>query len=526
VDFDFFIQGGMIIDGSGNNHLIREGDVGIKGDRIKAVGNLSGATAEHFINARDMIICPGFIDTHAHSDFTLLADGRSEGKIYQGITTEINGNCGMSAAPLYGFAVEHREKELDELNIKERWNSYSEFFTLLNKKGFATNFVFLVGHGNLRSSVTGFSNRELLYKERKKMFELLRDALRSGARGLSTGLAYPPGIYSDTKEIIDLARETRKDGGFIYSTHMRDESDNLLTSLDETIKIGFDAGIHVHISHLKTNGRTNWGKITKVFEKIHNAQQQGLRITCDRYPYIATSTDLDAVLPPWVYEGGHEEALKRLQNERQRLRDAVFRLYPEETDWKSIRISSVHMHKNKWIEGKSLFDIGRYLKKPPLECLFDILIEEKLRVGAIFFSLNEDNLKSILALPYAMIGSDSSGRSFDGITAHGKPHPRGFGSFPRILGRYVREQGVLSLTEAVYKMTGLPADIFKIKHRGIIHEGFYADITVFHSDTIKDRATFESPFERPEGVPYVFVNGAPVLWEGKYTNTLPGRVLR
>lgn len=525
--FDFLIKGGFIIDGIRDDTVSRGEDIGIKRDCIKAVGNLSGVSAERVVDVRGLCVCPGFIDTHSHSEFTLLADGRAQGKIYQGITTEINGNCGLSAAPLYGSALEQRIEELKELNIKERWNSLSEYFTILSKKRFAANFLTLVGHGSLRASVIGYPDRPLARDEMKKLLCLLRDALNSGAAGLSTGLVYPPGVYSDTSELIELACATAAQGG-IYVTHMRSEGDKLLEAIDEVIKIGFSSKIPVHISHLKTSGRENWKKIKKVFEKIYDAQQKGLGLTCDRYPYTASSTDLDAVLPPWVCEGGIKEELERLKSLKvqERVKKEILGKYPKTEYWEGVRVSSVSSNKNKWMEGKSLSDIGKHFKRSPVECLFKILIEENLRVGAIFFSMNEDNLKSILKLPYTMIGSDSSARSFDGITAKGRPHPRGFGTFPRVLSRYVREQGIFSLGEAVYKMTGLPAKTFGIKQRGVIAEGFFADIVVFDPDKITDKADFDNPFERPEGIHYVFVNGRPVVWEGKQTDVLPGRILR
>ena len=528
MNFDFLIKGGLIFDGTGSDAKPRYGDIGVKGDRIEAIGNLSGASAEKTIDAKGICVCPGFIDTHAHSEFTLLADGRAEGKICQGITTEINGNCGLSAAPLYGAAFEQREKDLEDLNIKERWNSFSEYFAILNKKKFATNFMTLVGHGNLRASAAGYAARELIHEEKENMSKLLKDAIDSGAKGMSTGLVYPPGVYSDTSEIIELAKKAVKYKDGIYTTHMRSEGHGLLEAIDEVIKIGLDSKIPVHISHLKTSGEKNWGKINKVFEKIHDAQQKGLNLTCDRYPYIAASTDLDAVLPSWVYEGGHEKELERLKssNVQERIRKEILQEHPEKNYWDNITISSVNLNKNKWMESKRLSDISRISGKAPMEFLFEILAEEKLRVGAIFFSMHEDNLKSILKLPFAMFGSDSSARSFDGITAQGKPHPRGFGSFPRILGKYVREEKVFSLQEAVYKMTGLSAKTFKIERRGIIAKDFFADITVFDPNTVKDNSTFDNPFQMPEGIYYVFVNGVPVVWEGGCTGALPGRILK
>ncbi len=527
MNFDFLIKNGIIIDGI-QDSVVKQRDIGIIGDRIKAIGNLPEVSADKVIDAKGLCVCPGFIDTHAHSEFTLLADSRAEGKVCQGITTEINGNCGLSAAPLYDAAFEQRENDLEALGIRDRWSSFSEYFAILNKRKFALNFVTLVGHGNLRASVAGYADRELVPEEKKKMNELLRDALVSGARGISTGLVYPPGTYSDTSEIIGLAKEAVKYNDEIYTTHMRSEGDRLLEAVDEVIRIGLDSKISVHISHLKTSGKTNWKKINEVFEKIYDAHRKGLKLTCDRYPYIASSTDLDVVLPSWAYEGGYEEELKKLKNPKvqEKIKIEILHEHTEKDYWDNITISSVSLNKNKWMEGKSILDVSESLKKTPVEYLFEILIEEKLRVGAIFFSMSEGNLKSILKLPFTMIGSDSSARSFDGITAQGKPHPRGFGSFPRILGKYVRDERVLSLQEAVYKMTGLPAKIFKIKKHGIIAEDYFADITVFDPDNVKDRSTFDNPFQKPEGISYVFVNGTPVLWEGRLTEALPGRILK
>ncbi|MEF9475459.1 MAG: D-aminoacylase [Candidatus Mariimomonas ferrooxydans] len=525
MKLDFVIKGGFIVDGKGKDTISRRADVGIKGDRIKAIGNLSGAVAEKVVDASGLCVCPGFIDAHSHSEFTLLADGRAEGKICQGITTEINGNCGLSAGPLYDSALDQRTGELVKLNIKERWNSLSDYLAILNKKKSAVNFLTLVGHGNLRASVAGYSNRRLTGGDKDRILHLLRESLDSGAAGLSTGLVYPPGIYSDTSEIIELAQETAECGG-IYTTHLRSEGSELLEAVDEAIRIGFESGIHVHISHLKTLDENNWGKISEVFKRIHIAHEKGLNLTCDRYPYTASSTGLDVVLPLWAYEGGQEEELKIIRNKQERLTRDILRVHTEKSYWENVKISSVNLNKNRWMEGKSLSDIGIFLKKTPLKCLFEILLEEDLRVDAIFFSMNEDNLRSILKCPYTMIGTDSAARSFDGITSGGKPHPRGFGSFPRVLGRYVRELGVIPLEEAVHKMTGLPAEIFRIKKRGIISEGFFADIAVFDADKIMDKAGFDNPFEKPEGIYYVFVNGMPALWEGSLTGALPGRILR
>jgi N-acyl-D-amino-acid deacylase len=525
MGIDFLIKGGFIIDGRGKDVVPKRADIAIEGDRITVIGRLSDIKAEKTLDIKGLYVCPGFIDVHSHSEFILLADGRAEGKISQGITTEINGNCGLSAAPLYGAALEQREKDFEELNIKERWNTLTEYFSLLNKKGIAVNFVTLVGHGNLRASVIGYSEKPLSERNKKRLTGLLRDALRSGARGLSTGLVYPPGIYSDTQEIIELAQETVKYGG-IYTTHLRSEGDKLLEAVDEVIQIFNESKIHVHISHLKTSGEKNWKKIHKVLEQIEGVNKQKLNITCDRYPYIASSTDLDVILPSWAHEGGRKKELKRLKNLQKKLTADILKTHPDPSYWEKVRISSVNLDKNKWMEGKSLSEISTYVGKSPLKCLFDLLLEEDLNVKAIFFLMNEDNLKAILRRPYTMIGSDSGARSFDGITAKGVPHPRGFGSFPRVLGRYAREEGVISLSEAIYKMTGLPAKIFQIHRRGVLAEGFFADITIFDPERINDTADFNNPFRKPEGIYHVFINGTPVMMDGKLTGALPGRILK
>ncbi len=528
MGIDYLLKDGFVIDGTGPDSELQKADIAIEGDCIKAIGDLSDVRAEMSISIKGLIACPGFIDSHSHSDFTLLADGRAEGKICQGITTEINGNCGLSAAPLYGAALEQRESDLEELLIKDRWNNFKEYFRLLEKRRFSVNFLTLAGHGNIRASVAGYSDKPLSNADMNKMTRLLSDAMNAGAKGFSTGLIYPPGIFSDTSEIIELAREAAKYDG-IYTTHMRSEGDMLLESVDEVIRIASKSKIRAHISHLKTSDEKNWQKLGGVFERIGKARKAGLSLTCDRYPYIASSTDLDAVLPSWAFEGGRKKELVRLKRKRAKLAADLIKEHSEVSlisFWDNIVISSVTMQKNKWMEGKSVSLISKRLVTSPMEFVFDILLEEELKVGAIFFLMNEDNLKSILKQDYTVIGTDSSARSFEGITAKGKPHPRGFGSCPRVLGRYVRERGVLKLGEAVYKMTGLPAEIFRIDRRGVIAEKHFADITVFDPEKVNDLADYKSPFQKPDGIHHVFVNGVPVLFDAEMTGALPGRIIR
>lgn len=515
----------MVVDGTGGKPV--RADVAVEGSRIKDVGDLSGAVAARTIDLKGLCVCPGFIDAHAHSEFVLLADGRAEGKITQGITTEINGNCGMSAAPLYGPALEQRESDLEQLHIKDRWNTFPEYFSILEKRKIAVNFATLAGHGNIRASVAGYSDRRLSENEMEEAARLLREAMDAGARGLSTGLIYPPGIFSGTSEIINLAHEAAKKNG-VYTTHMRSEGDMLMESIEEVVSIASESGIHSHISHLKASGEKNWDKLKDVFSALDSAAGKGLRITCDRYPYIASSTDLDAVLPSWAFEGGRKKELERLRSERGRLAEDILKEHPEASGhdfWEKIVVSTSGPG-NKWMEGKSIAAISRSSQKTPIETVFDLLLEEDLNVGAIFFLMSEENLRSIIKRDYTAVGTDSAARSYDGATAEGKPHPRGFGSCPRMLGKYVREEGILTLQEAVYKMTGLPADIFRLKGRGILAKGCFADITVFDPAKIIDTSDFNDPFRRPEGIHYVFVNGVPVLAEGRMTAAMPGRILK
>jgi N-acyl-D-amino-acid deacylase len=524
LNIDLLIKGGTLIDGIRPRSPHVKADVAIKGDRIVKVGDLAGTHTDRTIDATGLFISPGFIDTHSHSEFTLLADNRAQGKVCQGVTTEINGNCGLSAAPLYGAALEQRERDLDEFNIRDRWNTFDEYYEIIRKKGLAMNFATLVGHGNLRASTAGYDDRPLTGQEWNRICELLDNSFASGVIGVSTGLIYPPGLYSDTGELINLACKAKERRG-IYTTHMRSEGDSLLESIDEVLKIARGSGIHAHISHLKTSGEKNWSKLHHVLKKIDSARADGIGVTFDRYPYTASNTDLDTVLPTWAFEGGHKKEMERLKNERARLAEDILKDNSDSIYWDNIMISSVDSAKNNWMPGKSLLSISASLNKDPVACLFDILIEEELRVGAIFFSMNEDNLKVILQHPCSTIGSDSAARSFTGITSEGKPHPRGFGSFPRILGHYVREQGTMELSEAIHKMTGLAAKIFNLEGRGIIDENYYADITLFDPDKVTDRADYANPFLQPEGIHHVLVNGSPVLLDGEMTGSLPGRIL-
>lgn len=522
---DILIKNGMIYDGSVSDPY--SADIAISGDRIEYIGRETGNEAHLIIDARGLAVSPGFIDTHAHSDFTVIADPRAEGKLLQGITTEINGNCGMSAAPLLDKVLEKREPDLIELGIKERWNTFKEYFDILEEIGTALNVATLAGHGNIRGSVIGYDNRTASSDEQEAMSALLKKSLEEGAIGLSTGLIYPPGVYAETGELITLSRTLNK-SEHIYTSHMRSEGDKMLEAIQEVIRIGRKADRKVHISHIKTAGEENWHKADTVLNDLYEAREIGISLTCDRYPYTASSTELDSILPMWTFEGGDRKELKRLrnENEREKIKKELHAKIRSENYWDNVLISSVSTEKNRWMEGRTITEISRKKRKSEIDILFEILIEEELRTAAIFRTMSEENLNKFISLPFCMIGSDSSARSFDGPTRQGKPHPRGFGTFARFFGLYVREKRLMTVPEAVYKATLFPAQTFSLKGRGRLKEGMYADIVLFDPEKIVDRATYDNPFQRPEGIHFVFINGTPAVWEGEITGKCTGRVLR
>ncbi|MCX7724759.1 MAG: D-aminoacylase [Thermodesulfovibrio sp.] len=515
---DLLIKNALIFDGLGNSPF--KANLGIKGDKIVYIGK-ENFSANKIIEAKELVLTPGFIDTHSHSDFTILADPRAEGKITQGITTEVNGNCGISGFPMFGEFLERRLPELKALGLNP-WNSCEEYINLLKKVRPAVNFVSLCGHGNLRGSIFGYKNLKLDKTEINKMKKLLKSLLFYKIRGLSTGLIYPPGVFSDTIEIIELTKILRKSKG-IYATHMRSEGESLIGAIEETILIAKKAKVPVHISHLKTSGKDNWWKIDIVLNIIKEAQKNGIQITADKYPYTASQTDLDAFLPSWIVEGSREDIIRKLKNKNVRAQIKNHIKEKGQDFLNSLIISDVASEKYKKLEGKKLAEVVSLENAAQFIC--DLLINSNLMVGVIYFGMSEDNLKKILTQPYVMIGTDSSARCTSGVTKNGKPHPRGFGSFPRFIRRYVLEKKLLSLEEAIKKITYLPAKTFRIEKRGVIKEGYFADIVIFDPSEIEDKATFEEPFNVSKGIKYVIVNGETVLSEGLLTGKRKGRIL-
>ena len=530
--YDIIIKGGRILDGTGNPWFY--GDIGIKNGKILRIGKLRSDTAEEVIDARGCIVSPGFIDMHSHSDFVPLINPYMESKVRQGITTEVIGNCGFSAAPLNDFLREQileTSPMLREANLKLEWESMAEYIETVQQNGVSLNLAPLVGHGTLRAFVMGYEKRKPTSNELEEMKHLLAESLEQGAFGMSTGLIYPPSCYAETEEIIELCRIVAEYGG-IYASHIRGEDYRLLDSVREAIEIGEKAGVPVEISHHKAAGRENWGKVKESLKIIEEARSRGVEVTCDVYPYTAGSFGLDSVLPPYAHEGGVKKMLEKLKDSefRRKLKEDMikgvddWRSFVKIIGWENIMISYCKGHPE--YEGKMISELAKQKNIDPFDFVFDLIIEEKASARVVLFSMSEEDMRTVLKSPFSMIGSDSSARATYGILSAGKPHPRAYGTFPRVLGKYVREEKVLTLQEAIRKMTSFPAQKLGLKDRGLIKEGMWADITIFNPEKIIDRATFIEPHQYPEGIEYVIVNGKIVIENGEHTKEKPGKVLK
>lgn len=513
--FSLIIRHGRMIDGTGGP--IRKADLGIRDGRLVEIGDLAEAQADQVIEARGLAVAPGFIDIHSHSDFTILADPRAEGKIRQGVTTEVIGMCGSSAAPLAGEKLARVRDRYRHRNLEIDWTGLAGYRQRVAGAGSAVNLIAMTGQGNLRGSVIGYGDGPPSREEMRRMLDLLEEELAAGSRGVSTGLVYPPGAFSDFEELAELLRPVAAVGG-IYSTHLRSESDRVEEAVAEALALAAETGVSLQISHLKAQGRRNWEKLDRCLKMIEDAQSRGLSVHCDRYPYIASATDLDVLLPPWAIEGGAAEELKRLRDPRlrEKLKSEVAR-----DDWSEVVISRVSGEANRELEGRNLKEAARDRGISPVELFFQVLIEEELSVEALFFGMDPVNLVRILKKPYAMIGSDASARPNHGPLAQGRPHPRTFGTFPLVLGDFVRD-GTLTLEEAVFRLTGLVADKLGLTDRGRIRAGAAADLTIFDPKTIRARATYQDPCRYPEGIEWVIVNGQIVVEQGTHTGRLPG----
>ena len=525
--FDIIIKNGTIFDGLGNPGKTL--DLGIIKDKIIAIDKLEKASADMIIDARGLYLAPGFIDIHTHTDLELLANPRAESKIRQGVTTEVSGNCGSSPFPL-------KEKEREKFSadmqkkygVPVNWQDINGFFRAIENKKTAMNYMTFTGHGDLRTYAVGKNDVKPTQEQLKLMKKRLAQSMEFGSLGLSTGLEYAPGSYATTEELIELCRVVAKHNG-VYATHMRSEGAKVEEAIQESIEIAEKSGASLQISHLKACNRPNWDKVDNMMQLIHQAREKkGLPVMADRYPYNAWGTGLTTFLPLWARQGETEEILARIKDPE--LKTDLQKYCKERGKliggWDHIMISSCDTPENKKWEGMYISQCIESTGKEPCQFIFDLLQEEKTKVSIIGFAMTEDNLKKVLANPLVVIGSDGSAVAPYGKLSTGNPHPRYYGSFPRVLGKYCREEKIFDWPVAIKKMTSQSAHKLGLKRRGKLQNNCYADITIFNPDTVIDKATFSDPHQYPQGIEYVIVNGKPVIIKGEHTGSLPGKVLR
>jgi N-acyl-D-amino-acid deacylase len=521
--FDLIISGAAVYDGTGKPAL--RADVGIRAGRIAAVANLKNASGRR-IDASGLAVAPGFIDAHTHSDFAALVAPLAENRLFAGVTTEIGGNCGFAAGPLTDKSRAQFLEHYEGLTID--WSTQGQFFDALERSGSAVNHAYLAGFGNIRHAAMGGEfARPATVDEVAAMKRLLLAEIDSGAVGVSTGLIYPPGCFASKEEIAEVVSALRGKG-LPYATHMRSEGDTLMESLDEALYIAERADAPLHVSHLKVNNPRNWYKLETLRAWWDRRASYGVRVTADRYPYCAGHTGLDSILPQWTYDGGHNAELARLKDEAtwQRIKEEILAESSDDDRWDRLLIGAVYHAEGKRFEGMRLSQAARVMGLDPVDAARALIIADDTRTMAMFFSMSEEEMREIIAWDGVVVGSDSSVRAPEGPSAVGFPHPRAFGTTGVILRLFVREECILDLGEAVAKMTGQVADVFDLKDRGRIAEGYWADLVVFDPGAVADRATYEEPARFTVGVRDVFVNGQAALLDGKVTGEKPGRVLR
>jgi N-acyl-D-amino-acid deacylase len=523
------IRNGVIVDGSGQPRYAA--DLVVEDERIAAIGAIgSGGQFDHAIDATGMIVAPGFIDTHSHSDLELLLNPYIEAKVRQGVTTELLGQDGISMAPLPRKYISPWRKNLAGLEGESDELSWSyetteQYLAALAEKGVGLNESYLVPHGNVRMEAMGLNNRKPTPRELDRMREIVRREMEAGAFGLSTGLIYMPCAYADTEELIALCKVVAEFDG-VFVVHQRSEADTILDSMQEIIRVGRESGVRIHFSHFKVCGRKNWPLIDGALELLESAAAQGIRVSFDQYPYVAGSTMLGVILPPWAHDGGTDKLLQRLRSPADRIRmvrDIEHGIpgwdnFVDFAGFDGIFVTSVKSDANRDLIGKSLREIGKLRRKNPFDAAFDLLIDEENAVGMVDFYGKEEHVVRFLTRPEQNVCTD-------GLLG-GKPHPRVFGSFPRVLGKYVREEKALTLEEAIRKMTSKPAEVFCYRRRGLLKPGHFADIVVFNPDTVLDKATFADPVRFPVGIEHVLINGQSVLDRGTLRPLPAGKILR
>jgi len=529
--YDLVIRNGHIIDGTGSPWYAA--DLGIRGGRIAAIGHLGGAAAKRQIDARGMVVAPGFIDMLGQSELTILVDPHLPSKIYQGITTEVTGE-GASAAPLNDYILKADHVTYEHYGIRPDWRTFGEYFARLRKQGMGINLASYVGATQVRRMVLGDDNRAPSAAELERMKALVREAMREGAVGLSTSLQYAPAPYASTEELIALAAEAGKMGG-IYASHIRNESNDVLGALDEAFRIGREAHIPVEIWHLKAAGKPNWGRMPQIVARIQEARRSGIEVGANTYAYTAWFNSLSAMIPPWAHDGGDKKLIERLKDPAMRARIRREMETPGgnwDNEWQeipgpeAILVAVVQNPKLLPLQGKTVAEIAKLWNKGPIETVFDLLIEDEAFTNVAVFGMSEPDVALALQQPWVSVCNDSQGTSPEGLLGKEHPHPRAYGTFPRILRKYVRDEKKLTLEDAIRKFTGLPAGRMRFADRGVLKAGMWADVVVFDPDEIHDEATFAEPNRLSAGMRYVLVNGVPVIEEGRMTNALPGMVVR
>jgi dihydroorotase/N-acyl-D-amino-acid deacylase len=530
--FDLVIRNGRIIDGTGSPWY--SADVGIRDGRIAAIGRLGGVKGKRTVDAAGAVVAPGFIDMLGQSELSILVNPSLPSKIFQGITTEITGEGG-SPAPLDDAIIAADRTGYDQLKITPDWRTLAQYYARLERQGIGLNIATYVGATQVRRMVLGDDDKDPTPAELDRMRELVRQAMREGAVGLSTSLQYPPAPYAETAELIALASEAAKLGG-VYATHIRSESDEILSALDEAIRIGREAGVPVEIWHLKTAGKTNWGRMPEVVAKIDSARRAGVDIAADTYAYPAWFNSLSSYVPPWAHDGGTVKLLERLRDPDARRRIKQEIASKNATGWENswqlipgpeaILIGAVQNPTLRRFQGKTLAEVSQARGLEPIDALLDLLVEDKAYTYVAVFGMSEPDVALALEQPWVSVNCDSEGAAPEGALSRSHPHPRAYGTFPRILRKYVREEKRLTLEDAIRKFTSLPAQRMRLGDRGVLKIGMWADVVVFDPETIRDRATFERPHQLSEGMRWVLVNGVPVIADGKTTGALPGKVLR
>ncbi len=529
--FDVVIEHGHIVDGTGSPWY--QGDVGIREGRIEAIGNLSGAPAKRRVDATGLVVAPGFIDMLGQSELTMLVDPHLPSKIFQGITTEITGEGG-SVAPLNDRIVKADSVAYAHLGITPDWRTLDGYFARLARQGMGINLATYVGATQVRRVVLGDDDRQPTPVELDSMKTLVRRAMEEGAVGVSTSLQYAPAPYATTEELTALAAVAAPYGG-VYATHMRSEGDDVLSAIDEAIRIGSQAHVPVEIWHIKAAGKNNWGRMKEIVAKIDSARAAGVDVTADTYAYPAWFNSLSAFVPPWAHDGGDAKLVERMKDPATRARIRKDMLATDgdwDNEWQEIPgpeavlVSVVQNPSLRPLQGKRLSEIAKEQGKDPIDALLDLLVADHAYSYGAVFGMSEPDIELALAQPWVSVDNDSQGTAPDGLLGQEHPHPRAYGTFPRILRKYVREEKLLTLPEAIRKFSALPAQRMRLTDRGVLKKGMWADVVIFDPDSVRDLATFEQPNQLSEGMRWVFVNGVPVIADGRATDALPGRVLR